>query len=197
MQKLPLFDLISEVRAILGDHKPILVGSQTIHAITEDIPEIALQSIECDFLIVGQGPDARTRVNDELGIESEFQKSHGYYADAIGLASVVLPDGWRDRLVELCDENDQVIAFCADIHDIAVSKLIAGRDKDHEFLHDVLERKLVSHEIFLERIELVKDKVENDTIPIRIQRLLIVLEARHTAHEIVEAVRSFLNSTKS
>ena len=136
MRKSDLFELIREINEISSEEKPIIVGSQAVHAVTEDLPEIARKSIECDFLFVGGKTETRAEINKKLGVFSNFQIEHGFYADALGLATVVLPTNWHERLQPFLDEDGKVIAYCAEIHDIAVSKLIAGREKDFQFLKD-------------------------------------------------------------
>lgn len=126
MRKSDLFKLIREINEISTEEKPLIVGSQVVHAVTENLPEIARKSIECDFLFAGGTAEIRNEINKKLGIFSNFQIEHGFYADALGLATVVLPTNWRERLQPLLDESGDTIAFCAEIHDVAVSKLIAG-----------------------------------------------------------------------
>ena len=91
MRKSDLFELIREIKEISAEEKPIIVGSQAVHAITENLPEIARKSIECDFLFFGGKSETRAAVNKKLGVFSNFQVEHGFYADALGLATVVLP----------------------------------------------------------------------------------------------------------
>ena len=98
MRKLDLFELIREINEISAEEKPIIVGSQAIHAIAENLPEIAQKSIECDFLFAGGKGETRAAINKKLGVFSNFQLEHGFYADALGLATVVLPTNWRERL---------------------------------------------------------------------------------------------------
>jgi len=81
-------------------------------------------------MLAGGGIAAITRVNDELGITSGFYDTHGYYADGLGLATVVLAPGWQDRLQPLTDDEGKIVARCLEVHDAAVSKLMAGREKD-------------------------------------------------------------------
>lgn len=50
MRKSNLFELIREIKAIMSDEKPIIVGSQTVYLVTNFPLEIIQQSIECDFL---------------------------------------------------------------------------------------------------------------------------------------------------
>ena len=50
-------------------------------------------------------------VGTNLGMASEFFDQHGYYADPLGLATVVLAPGWKDRLQPLKADNGQVVAL--------------------------------------------------------------------------------------
>ena len=49
------------------------------------------------------------------------------------MASTTLPAGWANRLVPVSNENTAgAIGWCLDVHDLALSKLVAGRDRDLE-----------------------------------------------------------------
>lgn len=62
MQKSYLFDLISVVRGVLDENDlPIIVGSQSIFAQTDDPPRIVRESRECDFLLFGGKAAERIR----------------------------------------------------------------------------------------------------------------------------------------
>ena len=124
-----LYILIRHVSAVAQTAQPIIVGSQSLHAVTSQLPEIVRQSTECDFLFYGDLSAARERVNQTLGVFSDFQQAHGYWADALGLATVVLPPDWEQRLQPLLDEAGEIVARCVEIHDVAISKFVAGRDK--------------------------------------------------------------------
>lgn len=143
MRKSDLFELIRAINEISPGEKPVIVGSQAVHAVTEDLPEIARKSIECDFLFAFGKAETRAEINKKLGVFSKFQLEHGFYADALGLATVVLPAGWEERMKPLLDKQNEVAAYCAEIHDVAVSKLIAGREKDFQFLRDAFEAELI------------------------------------------------------
>jgi hypothetical protein len=62
----------------------------------------------------------------------------------VGASTAVLPSGWEDRLVPFDDPGaDPSRAFCLDAHDLVVSKLVAGREKDLEFDQALLQAGLV------------------------------------------------------
>jgi len=92
---------------------PLIVGSQAVYVVTDFPPEIIRQSIECDFLFIGGKTEIRTEINKKLGVFSQFQIEHGFYADALGLGTVILPTGWQERLQNLKDKSGIIIAETA------------------------------------------------------------------------------------
>ncbi len=182
MRKSDLFELLSAIKSLAPDEITIVVGSQAVHLVTNFPPEIVRQSIECDFLLTGDGKsEIRAAINKKLGVFSPFQIEHGFYADALGLATVILPTGWRERLQTLEDENGNVIAYVAEIHDIAVSKLIAGREKDYIFLKELILREHLSIETFLERAKLIKEMPQSKVLIPRLENLLKILPKDKTS----------------
>lgn len=175
MRKSDLFELVRQIKAIAPEDTPIIVGSQAVHPVTNYPPEIVRQSIECDFLLTGGKSETRAEINKKLGVFSRFQVEHGFYADALGLATVILPTGWQKRLLPLKDENGNVIANVAEIHDVAVSKLIAGRDKDFVFLKELFLRELIEMDVFLERAKLIKSMPPSEVLIPRLENLAKVL----------------------
>jgi hypothetical protein len=93
-----LLDLIRRVTELTGVAEPVIVSSQSLYAATDRVPAIVRDSVECDFLLAGAGIEAIRGVNETLGILSPFSADHGYYADGLGLATVVLAPGWKDRI---------------------------------------------------------------------------------------------------
>jgi hypothetical protein len=175
VRKSDLFELISAIKSLVPGEMPIIVGSQAVHLVTEFPPEIVRQSIECDFLLIGGKSETRTAINKTFGVFSQFQIEKGFYADALGLATVILPTGWPERLQNLEDEDGKTIANVVEIHDIAVSKLIAGREKDFVFLKELFLREYISIEIFLERSKLVKEMPQSDVLIPRLENLADIL----------------------
>ncbi len=171
MRKADLFELVRQIKTITFDELPIIVGSQAVHLVTNFPPEIIQQSIECDFIFISGKSDTRVEINKKLGVFSNFQLEKGFYADALGLATVILPTNWQERLQTFKDENAETIAFVAEIHDIAVSKLIAGREKDFLFLKELFVRGLIEIEIFIERVLLVKEMPQNSILVSRLATL--------------------------
>ena len=171
MRKSDLFKLVRQIKAIASDEIPIIVGSQAVHLVTNFPPEIIQQSIECDFIFISGKSELRTEINKKLGVFSNFQLENGFYADALGLATVILPTNWQERLQPFKDENGETIALVAEIHDIAVSKLIAGRKKDFLFLNELFIREFIEIDVFIERVLLVKDMPQSSILVSRLESL--------------------------
>lgn len=115
--------------------------------------------------------ETRIEINKKFGVFSNFQLENGFYADALGLATVILPTNWQKRLQSFKDENGETIAFVAEIHDIAVSKLIAGREKDFLFLKELFAWEFINIDVFLERVLLVKEMPQSSVLVSRLKSL--------------------------
>ena len=170
MKKEYLFDLIRRVKEISGVRLPIIVGSQCLYAATDQVPQIVRGSFEADFLLAEDDSDAREIVNKKLGVTSTFFDEHGYFADGVGLATIVLTPGWRERLQPLMDESGQAVALCLDLYDVAVSKLIAGREKDMIFLCYLLDSKMITMAPLMERAEAIKETAYEGALVERLER---------------------------
>ncbi|MGC2238745.1 MAG: DUF6036 family nucleotidyltransferase [Pyrinomonadaceae bacterium] len=191
MRKSDLFELVAAIKSVAPEETPVIVGSQAVHLVTNFPPEIVRQSIECDFLLIGGKSETRAEINKKLGVFSKFQIEHGFYADALGLATVILPPNWQDRLQNFEDENGNVIANVAEIHDIAVSKLIAGREKDFLFLKELFIREIIGIDIFLERVRLVGSMPQSAVLISRLESL-----EKHLPKNEASKVRRLLNKLK-
>ncbi len=189
MLRSDLIKLIDDFREASGDDPPIIVGSQSFYAFSETIPEIARKSVVCDFML--SNFSKRSQIDLSLGILSQYREENGFFADALGLASVVLPEGWRDRLVPYHDDAGNVIALCADRHDVAVSKFIAGREKDLEFLSSALDSGLIDISLLLEHLKLAFDKVENDVVGDRIERFIKYLELARSQSDLINTLKDY------
>lgn len=196
MKKEFLFDLIQRVRDLTGISAPVIVGSQSLFASTEDVPKIVRESVECDFLLATESIEAMRIVNETLGILSPFARASGYFADGLGLATVVLVPGWEDRLQPLRDESGNVIARCLDVPDVAVSKLMAGRDKDFTFIITLLEGRLMEFSTLIERAALIQETASSGALLPRLQKLLDHLR-RHRAVNDLKPLLDLINHLSS
>lgn len=169
---------------VTGVELPIIVGSQSLYATTTQVPDSVKRSVECDFLLLSAGAPAFRAVIEEIGFASSFQETHGYYADALGLATVVLPTNWQERLLPLTDESGKTHAYCLEIHDTCVSKLMAGREKDFVFIKEVLDRGMADVGTLVERAELVTDMPQSNALLPRLEALENHLKGARSTHDL-------------
>ncbi len=141
--------------AILGDTEILVIGSQAAHgSLTGDLPEAAGRSIEVDIAPFDD-TDARKAdlIDGSIGEASMFHETFGYYAEGVGETTAVLPTGWRDRLVRYESPlTSGVVAWCLDLHDLWLSKAVAGRPKDLDFCRALTRERLVDPEVLRERL---------------------------------------------
>ena len=68
------------------------------------------------------------------------------------LTTAKLPDGWRERLVHFQPPAaNPARALCLEKHDLVISKLVAMREKDHEFALSLLQAGLIDIDVLLAR----------------------------------------------
>lgn len=131
----------------------VIVGSQALLGSFPDAPERMLVSMEADVFPLANPEDA-ILIDGAIGEKSIFHETFGYYAHGVGPETAILPTGWRSRLVAVCNENTRgTTGWCLDPGDLAVSKLLAGREKDLDWLQDLLDHRLVSAGIIRQRLE--------------------------------------------
>ena len=116
---------------------------------------------------------AQGLLDGAIGEGSSFHELHGYYAQGVGETTAVLPNGWRSRLVSVQNENTNgVTGLCLDVHDLAISKLIAHRPKDLEFVQMLVRHDMIQKDAMLGRLAKTDlEKSVRDAILARIKSL--------------------------
>jgi hypothetical protein len=142
----------------------VVIGSQAILASFPDAPEELLASVEADVFPRDQPRDS-ILIDGAIGERSLFHETFGYYAHGVDETTATLPQGWRERLVPIHNENTRgATGWCLEAHDLAVSKLIAGRAKDISFLAALFRHGLAQPELVRERLKqtvLASDELRN------------------------------------
>ena len=134
MQRSDLEHLIRAVAAITNEDEIMVVGSQSILGAVAHPPAELVKSMEADLYPLNR-PDLSDLIDGAIGESSPFHDRFGYYAQGVGPDTAILPAGWKNRLVKIQNQNtDLKVGFCLDPHDLAASKLAAGRAKDWPFV---------------------------------------------------------------
>lgn len=162
MKRSELEHLIRAAGAITGAEEIVVIGSQAILAARPDAPPALLLSAEADLFTFRDPKDADL-IDGSIGEGSPFHETFGYYAQGVWEDTATLPDGWRERLIRIQNENKrQVSGLCLEPHDLAVSKLVAGREKDRVFLSEMRRHHMLDDGLIHERIAMLP--VDTDEI---------------------------------
>jgi len=152
MRREQLEHIIRAACGITGAPTVVIVRSQAVLGQFPDAPEELLVSIEADVFTLRDPADADL-IDGSIGERSTFHETFGYYAHGVGRETAVLPHGWEGRLIRVENANTGGGAgLCLEVHDLAVSKLIAGREKDLEFICVLLRRRLAEKGVLAERL---------------------------------------------
>ena len=104
MNRSQLEHIIRAYAAILGTDQFVVVGSQSILGAYPNIPLALAQSIEADLYPLDQPSNAEV-LSAAIGEEPHFHGTFGVYADGVSEETSILPDGWRDRLIKVQNDN--------------------------------------------------------------------------------------------
>jgi hypothetical protein len=152
MQRPQLEHIIRAAAAITGSAEIVVVGSQAILGQFPDAPADLLASIEADVLTFRSPADADL-IEGSIGEGSPFHQTFGYYAHGVAEETAVLPLGWKERLIAVRNPNTaNGCGLCLEVHDLAVAKLAAGREKDAAFVAGLLRHRLVDATVVESRL---------------------------------------------
>jgi hypothetical protein len=141
--------VIRAAATIAGDDEIVVIGSQAILGRHPDAPGELLVSMDVD-LYPRNHPERADLIEGSIGELSPFHETYGYYAQAVGQTTAVLPDGWEARLVPV--PTPAGTGLCLEPHDLVISKYVAGREKDREYVRAAVMHRLVDRATLLERL---------------------------------------------
>jgi hypothetical protein len=129
---------------VSGDDEVYVFGSQAILGQYPDAPESLRQSAEADIAPV-TAVDMVEVIDVHLGELSPFHEAYGFYVHGLSIDAAVLPIGWQRRAIAVRNDNTRrSTGWCVEAHDLAVSKLVAFRDKDRDFVRILLLEQLIT-----------------------------------------------------
>lgn len=155
MNRQELAHILRAACTIAGDADVLVIGSQAILGAYDEseLPEVITFSREADIAFLDD-PDRRKAddVEGAIGEMSSFHDMHRIYAEGVHIDTAELPEGWRERLLTwTLHSSDPATPKFVEPHDLVVSKLAAGREKDAVFATSLLDARLVHLDVLLER----------------------------------------------
>lgn len=116
----------------LGPHKEfVVVGSLSVLGLKEVPPEMMSMSIDIDFFPLRDQTHVQ-EISAELGEDSLFHESHGYFLDPISAEVLVLPPGWMERMI--LHEFGDLSVYFLDVNDTAISKYVRSAENDFRWI---------------------------------------------------------------
>jgi hypothetical protein len=152
MRRSDLEHLIRAAGKIAGERELVVIGSQAVLGQFPDAPAMLTRSMEADLYPLSN-PELADKVDGTIGEGSQFHQTYGYYAQGVGPNTATLPKGWQKRLVRIENANTGgITGLCLEVHDLAISKYVAGREKDLEFTRELAHHRMTEHKILLARL---------------------------------------------
>ena len=160
MTRAQLEHLIRAAADIADDTDIVVIGSQAVLGQFPDAPASLRVSSEADMYPLHH-PERADLIDGSIGELSPFHNTYNYYAQGVSETTATLPQGWKDRLVVVQNENTrQVRGLCLEVHDLLASKALAGRDKDIDFISEAAKHGLADKNILLSRLATVNAPAE-------------------------------------
>jgi hypothetical protein len=143
MRRFELEHIIRASSKITGERDIVVIGSQAVLGQFPEAPDALLVSVEADVFPRSR-PELSIEIDGAIGEKSHFHETFGFYAHGVDPTTAVLPEGWEQRLVRVENDNTGGAAgWCLEIHDLALAKLVAGREKDFKFVKVLIEHKMI------------------------------------------------------
>jgi uncharacterized nucleotidyltransferase DUF6036 len=148
--------LIRAAAVIADDDTIVIVGSQSVLGQFPDAPQPMRISMEADLFPLNH-PERADLIEGSIGELSPFHQTFGYYAQGVSEETAVLPQGWKERLIVVRNENTRgAKGLCLEIHDLLVSKVVAGREKDFAYFEVAAKNHMADPEELLRRLGTVE-----------------------------------------
>lgn len=152
MTRSNLEHIIRAAGTIADDPDIIVIGSQAVLGQFPDADAGLLMSMEADVYPRNR-TERRDLIDGSIGEGSPFEREFGYYAHGVDASTAVLPRGWEERLVLVCGAHTNSFrGWCLDVHDLAVAKLVAGREKDRDFVQILARRDYIQAPVLQARL---------------------------------------------
>jgi len=135
-----LTHLLNSVSALAQPRRIIVLGSSSLlpqHPDLGDAGQPLELSLDADLLVEPIDESLANLLKDAVGHESAFEQRQGYYADILRpIIAEALPAGWESRLHPVASYDN---VFALDVYDLALVKLMVGRQKDLDLLRALLK----------------------------------------------------------
>jgi hypothetical protein len=163
-----LLHVLRAASEISGEKSFVLVGSQAVLLALRNPDALLTRSDELDPAMAPEKADA---IDGAIGALSRFHDEFGYYADGVSPETAVMPKDWMSRAT--LHYLGDITAICPELHDLCVSKCVAGREKDAEFVSTLFRGGHIAVGTLTERIRQI------DAAQYPVENIVMWAERRH------------------
>lgn len=148
--------IIYEVGRRLQLESFYVIGSAAVFAslpMSTDTVLTRTQDVDVAFGPSGDiaAEELATRVDWLIGEGSDFDIEYGVHGQGVSLDTATFaPAGWTERCIPV--EVEGYRGLCMELHDLAISKYGAGREKDIEFTRVLAAMDAVDYATLVERL---------------------------------------------
>jgi hypothetical protein len=165
MRRRELQHILLEVGERFALTEVFVIGSSAILAVLPDPPEGVLTATRDVDIIPPNDEDERMadQISYVIGEASPFDVEYGYHAQGVSLKTpTYAPHGWQARTIDV--SVGKIVAHCMEPHDVVLSKLGAGREKDLEFASAAAALGLVVQSVLLTNLRFVRTTTEHSRL---------------------------------
>lgn len=159
MDRTQLEHILISAAKVGDDNEIIVIGSQSVLGQFPDAGKnpVLSYSMEADLYLKNKLKNT-ILVEGSIGEGSMFHQTFGYYAQEVGPNTAVLPKGWEDRLCPVVVKRGSktITGYCLEVHDLAVAKYAAGREKDYVFLAVMINKGMLKKKELIKRVYATK-----------------------------------------
>jgi len=161
MTRSQLEHIIRSAAAITNDPDVVVMGSQAVLGQFPGAPAELLLSMEA-YIYPRRNPELSELVDRSIGEGSPFRNTYGYFAHGVGPETAAQPSGWDERLVRIENANTSgARGWCLEVHDLAIAKHVAGREKDVDYTAALVRYGMVERDVLLTRLSATPISAEN------------------------------------
>jgi hypothetical protein len=100
--------LLGEAAKLTKHRDYVIIGSLSVLGVVASPPDTMAFSIDID-LYPKNDPGRTAEIAAQLGLGSEFEQIHGYYADVVSPMLPTLPEGWQQS--GWCASNSRTVSL--------------------------------------------------------------------------------------
>jgi hypothetical protein len=153
MRRSDLEHLIRAAADIADDEDIVVIGSQAVLGTHPAATGVLAASMAADVYPRNK-PERADLIDGTIGEGSPFHATFGYYAQGVAPTTATLPRGWEQRLLPVRNANTRgATGWCLEVHDLAISKYVANRPKDHSFIAAAAQGGLLDARTLRDRLE--------------------------------------------